>query len=86
MDPISAVVAFTGYSASLITILGAICKFSRTLIDFQKKLKEAPRKVPQLHRDLENLRALVEAIHVQFSSDESTDYPSALRGICENLT
>lgn len=85
MDPVSAVLAFTGLSASLITIVDTIFELSKKMHELQKKFKHAPRKILQLHQDLQNLRALVMAIQARFSSDEAINYPSALRAVCESF-
>jgi hypothetical protein len=85
MDPLSAVVAFAGFSASLITIIDTISKLSITLIEVQRKFKDSPRKLSQLCRDLENLRALLEAIHTRFSVDEAAGFASGFQTIGESF-
>jgi hypothetical protein len=72
MDPITAVLAFTGLTSSLITIVDTIFEVSKKLLELQRKYKNAPKKILQLHHDLQNLRALVIA--------------PALRGLCESFT
>lgn len=84
MDPLSAVLAFTGFSASLLTIVDAIAKVSTTLLALQKRFKQAPKKIVQLHHDLQNLHALVIAIQSQIC-DETIDFPPALQEICQSV-
>jgi hypothetical protein len=86
MDPITAVLAFTGLTSSLITIVDTIFEVSKKLLELQRKYKNAPKKILQLHHDLKNLRALVIAIQARFSGNEALDYPPALRGLCESFT
>jgi hypothetical protein len=87
MDPITAVLAFTGLASSLITIVDTIFEVSKKLLELQQKYKDAPRKILQLHHDLQNLRALVIAIQAQLSCNEAMDYPypPALRAVCESF-
>ncbi|KAH7371240.1 hypothetical protein BKA66DRAFT_444196 [Pyrenochaeta sp. MPI-SDFR-AT-0127] len=85
MDPLSAVLAFTGFSASLLTIVDAIAKVSSTLVELQKKFKNAPKKIKQLHHDLQNLQALVIAIQARICSVKTIDYPPSLQELCGSL-
>ncbi|KAF2238497.1 hypothetical protein EV356DRAFT_262814 [Viridothelium virens] len=84
MDPLSAVLAFTGLGASLITLVDAISEVSTKLLELRRKFKDAPRSILQLNDDLQKLRALLVIIQARFSRDEAADYPPALRFICEN--
>jgi hypothetical protein len=79
MDPITAVLAFTGLTSSLITIVDTIFEVSKKLLELQQKFKDAPGKIVLLHHDLQNLQALLLAIKARFSGDEAMEYPSALR-------
>ena len=86
MDPITAVLAFTGLTSSLITIIDTIFEVSKKLLELQQKFKDAPRKIVQLHHDLQNLRALLVAIQARFSGDEAVEYPPELRAVYESFT
>jgi hypothetical protein len=86
MDPITSILAITGLTSSLITIVETILKVSKTLLELQQKFKDAPGKIVQLHHDLQNLQALLLAIKAQLSGDEAMEYPSVLRAVCRSFT
>ncbi|KAL9080451.1 MAG: hypothetical protein Q9157_000765 [Trypethelium eluteriae] len=85
MDPLSAVLAFTGLGASLITLVDAISEVSTKLLEVRRKFKDAPRSILELNDDLEKLRALSIAIQARFSRDEAAEDPHTLRIICESF-
>jgi hypothetical protein len=86
MDPVTVALAVTGLTSSLITIAETIFKISKTLLEFQQKYKDAPRRILQLYNDLQNLWALVLVIKARYSTDEAINYPPALQTICESFT
>lgn len=85
MDPLSAVLAFTGLSASLITLIDATIHISKKLVQLQNRLKQASSKILQLQHDLQNLRSLMEAIQARLYEQDATGHPPTLRTLCESF-
>jgi phosphopantothenate synthetase len=81
MDPLSSALAFTGLDTSLITIVDTILKVSTKLLELRRKFKDASRNILELHRDLQNLRALVTVIQAPFSGDGALNCSSSLPAI-----
>ena len=85
MDPFTATLTFVGLSASLVTLLTAVGDASKTLFELQRKIKNAPRSAQRLHRDLQIIQVLLEAIKDQSLHYEGLDVPQALQDLWESF-
>lgn len=83
MDPLTAVMAFTGLSASLLTIADAAIKLSKTLYDIQRRFKKAPAKIQQLRQELKTLSELLTII--KSANDQAVAVPAALQSTLQSL-
>lgn len=59
MDPGTAVVAFTGFAASVITIVGLVTESCKTLYNLQAKVKHASEDFQRLSEKLRTLERLL---------------------------
>jgi peptidoglycan hydrolase CwlO-like protein len=82
MDPITIV----SLAASLVTIVDTLSKVSKGIIVLRRHYRDAPEKLTRLQRDVENLQALIEAIHTEVSTgDRATNYPKALSALSQTF-
>lgn len=81
MDPVTATLTFVGLGASLITLAAAVGDISKALFELQQKLKNAPKNIMRLQRDLKNLQLLLVAIKNENLDCEGINVPQALQDL-----
>ena len=81
MDPFSVALAATGLASSLITILDTTIQISKKLAELRVRIKNAPKRINQLHGDLQHLHALVEAIRERLPNSGSIHFQPILASI-----
>ncbi|KAF2647379.1 hypothetical protein K491DRAFT_313272 [Lophiostoma macrostomum CBS 122681] len=83
MDPIS----ILSLTATLITIGDTVLKVSKGIVVLRRQYLSAPERLARLHRDVDNLQALITAILAQvLPSEGATDYPQTLWALCQTFT
>jgi len=65
MNPLSASVAFVGFATSLTTLVALVVDSSRTLYNVGRKLKNAPRDIRRLSRQLKEFECLLSEVQEQ---------------------
>lgn len=76
MDPASAVVAFVGFSASVVTLCGFVVESSRTLYELQDKVRNAPEELRNILATFHNLEVLLTEMQHLSSEVSSMDIPA----------
>ena len=79
MDPLTATLTFVGLSASLVTLLAAVADASKTLVELQRRIKNAPRSAERLQQDFQTIQVLLDVIKDQSLKYEGLDVPQPLQ-------